>query len=217
MTQLMLRSALTNSVPDVGFQGLNFVRLLADRGLAVPLDPFIAGETNWADNGLSESALEMAKLGDAAYGIPFEISVPTIYYNADLLRQAGGDPENFPTTWQEIAELGKKIKAQNGGIYFDYLTTGNWSFIALVQSLGGSMMAPDDRTVMFNGIEGKEALSILHSIGNSGMQDMTRDQAKQAFVGGSLGILVTSSSDITLYTDQVAGRFELKVAPFPVA
>ncbi|MGV6875835.1 ABC transporter substrate-binding protein [Pseudochelatococcus sp. B33] len=216
MTQLMLRSALTDSVPDVGFQGLNFVRLFAERGLAVPLDPFIAEEANWSNNGFSESALEMAKLGDSAYGIPFEISIPTIYYNADLVRQAGGNPEKFPTTWREIAALGAKIQATSGGIYFDYLPTGNWTFIALVQSLGGSMMAPDDRTIMFNGAEGEEALSILHSIGNTGMQDMTRDQAKQAFVGGSLGILVTSSSDITLYTEQVAGRFDLKVAPFPV-
>ncbi|MDE4604563.1 ABC transporter substrate-binding protein [Sinorhizobium meliloti] len=217
MTQLMLRSALTGSLPDVGFQGLSFVRLMADRDLAVPISHLVSDQSYLDTAGYSPSALSMAKIGDESYGIPFEISIPTIYYNAELVRQAGVDPEKFPADWEGIVELAKKINAPSGGIYFDYLPTGNWTFIALVQSLGGKMMSPDERELLFGEKEGQQALDILRAIGQSGMKDMTRDQAKQAFVGGSLGILITSSSDITLYTDQVAGRFDLKVASFPVA
>ena len=217
MTQLMLRTAVTGDMPDVGFQGLSFVRLFAERKLALPLDEFIAKEPSWTALGYSESVMNTARQGQATYGIPFEISVPTIYFNASLVTEAGGDPDLLPTTWPEIVSLARKIKAKSGAIYFDYTPTANWTFIALVESQGGRMIADDDRTVAFDGKEGLQALQILKSIGEAGMTDMTRDQAKQAFAEGSLGILVTSSSDITLYTKQAGGRFDIRVVPFPVS
>lgn len=216
MTQLMLRSAITGSLPDVGFQGLSFVRLFAERELAVPLDPFIAAEPGWEALGYSKAVMSLAEMKGKTYGVPFEISVPIVYVNADLVRQAGGDPDKLPRSWPEIIELARRIKAESGGIYFDYTPTGNWTFMALVSSMGGAMMTPDDRQIAFDGPAGTKAMGILHDIGAAGMKDMTRDQAKQAFVGGSIGMLVTSSSDITLYTTQVNGRFDLRVVPFPV-
>lgn len=215
MTQLMLRASMTGDVPDVGFQGLSFVRLFAERGLAVPLQPFIAKENDWQQRGYSQSVMGMAKKGDETFGIPYQVSVPIVYFNLDLVRRAGGNPHSLPTTWQGITDLAKKIDAPSGGIFFDYTPTANWTFIALVQSLGGQMMTPDEKQVAFNGAEGLEAFKILKDIGHSGMRDMTRDQAKQAFAAGSLGVFVTSSSDITLYTKQAAGQFEIRVAPFP--
>lgn len=215
MTQLMLRTSLNGEVPDVGFQGLSFVRLFAERGLAVPLQNFIAKENDWHQRGYTQSVMNMAKQGGETFGIPYQVSVPIVYFNLDLVRKAGGDPNNLPTTWQGISDLAKKIDAPSGGIFFDYTPTANWTFIALVQSLGGQMMTPDEKQVAFDGAEGLEAFNILKNIGRSGMRDMTRDQAKQAFAGGSLGIFVTSSSDITLYAKQAAGQFDMRVGPFP--
>lgn len=215
MTQLMLRTSLTGDAPDVGFQGLSFVRLFAERSLAVPLEGFIAQESDWKQRGYTQSVINMAKKGDETFGIPYQLSVPIVYFNVDLVRKAGGDPNSLPTTWQGIADLAKKIDAPSGGIFFDYTPTANWTFIALVQSQGGQMMTPDEKQLAFNGAEGLEAFKILKEIGRSGMHDMTRDQAKQAFAGGSLGIFVTSSADITLYAKQAAGQFELRVVPFP--
>lgn len=216
MTQLILRAAVTGNMPDVGFQGLSFVRLFVERDLAVPLDGLIKAETDWAAQGYAPSVMSLAEQGGRTYGVPFAISVPTIYYNANLVRAAGGDADNFPTSWPEIIALGKSISAPSGGIYFDYTPTANWTFIAFVQSQGGRMMTPDDRQIAFDGTEGRAALRHLREIGAAGMRDMSRDQAKQAFVAGSMGILITSSSDITLFTEQAGGRFDLRVAPFPV-
>lgn len=216
MTQLMLRAAITGSIPDIGFQGLSFVRLFVERELAAPLDTFISSESDWKTLGYSTSVMSLAKKNGGTYGIPFEVSVPTVYVNADLVRKAGGDPDDPPKTWAEIVALGKNINAESGGIYFDYTPTGNWTFIALVQSQGGTMMTPDDKKIQFDGPEGMRALELLKEIGEAGMKNMTRDQAKQAFVAGSIGILITSSSDITLFTEQSAGKFDLRVLPFPV-
>lgn len=216
MRQFMLRAAITGGIPDVAFQGTNFLQLFADRGLAVPLDDFIKAEPDWQNFGYSESVTKIGEINGKIYGIPFAISIPTVYFNADLVKTAGGDPQNLPKTWDGMLELAKKIKAPSGGIYFDYTPTGNWTFIALVQAAGGQMMTPDMKKIAFNGRWGMDSLKLLKAIGEAGMKDMSRDQAKQAFAAGSIGILVTSSSDIMLYAQQAAGRFPIVVSPFPV-
>ena len=33
------------------------------------------------------------------------------FFNADLVEQAGGDPDTFPSTWPEIIELAASIEA----------------------------------------------------------------------------------------------------------
>ncbi|WP_027154931.1 ABC transporter substrate-binding protein [Mesorhizobium sp. WSM2561] len=216
MAQLMLRAAITGDIPDVAFQGTSFLHLFVDRNLAVPLDDFIKAEPDWKSFGYSKSITEIGEINGKTYGIPFAISIPTVYFNADLVKAAGGDPNNPPKTWDGIIELASKIKAPSGGIYFDYTPTGNWTFVALVQAAGGQMMTPDMKKIAFSGKEGIDALKLLKAIGEAGMKDMSRDQAKQAFAAGSIGILVTSSSDIALYTKQAAGRFPIIVSQFPV-
>ncbi|ATU95238.1 ABC transporter substrate-binding protein [Phyllobacterium zundukense] len=216
MTQLMLRAAITGGVPDVAFQGTSFLQVFVDRGLAVPLDDFINSESDWKNFGYSNSITKIGQVNGKTYGIPFAISIPTVYFNGDLVKAAGGDPQNLPKTWDGILELAKKIQAPSGGIYFDYAPTGNWTFLSLIQAAGGGMMTPDMKKIAFNGREGMDALKLLKAIGEAGMKDMSRDQAKQAFAAGSIGIFVTSSSDITSYTEQAAGRFPLIVSQFPV-
>lgn len=214
--QFMIRAALTGGVPDVGFHGLTFVRALAERQIALPVDSEISAENNWASLGYSEQMTELAAHRGQTYGLPFAVAIPTVYYNEDRVRAAGADPDNLPTTWEGIIELAKKMNADGGSIFFDYAPTGNWTFIALVESQGGRMISQDETTVAFDSLQGVRALEILAEIGDAGFQDMTRDQAKQAFGAGSLGILVTSSSDTTHFEQQSAGRFNVRVGEFPV-
>jgi len=42
---------------------------------------------------------------------PFNASTPILYYNKDLFRGAGLDPEVAPKTWAEVGEAAKKLRA----------------------------------------------------------------------------------------------------------
>lgn len=44
------------------------------------------------------------------YGVPLDVMNIQMVYNKDLLKKAGGDPENPPQTFDEFIALGKKIK-----------------------------------------------------------------------------------------------------------
>jgi len=46
--------------------------------------------------------------------MPFNSSTPVLYYNKDMFRAAGLDPEKPPRTWPEMAEASQKLIASGG-------------------------------------------------------------------------------------------------------
>jgi sn-glycerol 3-phosphate transport system substrate-binding protein len=65
---------------------------------------------------------------------PFNVSTPILYYNKDLFRLAGLDPESPPKTWPEVGEAAKKLRA--AGVACGFTTSWpSWvnveSFLAL--------------------------------------------------------------------------------------
>lgn len=219
LIQQTLRQGITKQMPDVSHQGLNQIRPLATRKIAVPLDDFIAGDQAWRTIGIPDSMSSLAYYLGKTYGLPFGISIPVLFYNADLVKQAGGDPNSLPTNWDGIIELGKKIDALGAGIsgfYVEYANKG-WSFQTLVGSLGGRIMSEDERKIEFDGPAGLQTLRLLQRFGREGQPAFGTEQARQAFRAGTLGIIFTSSSGLSGFQQSAAGKFELKVGQFPIS
>ncbi|MDA9443216.1 hypothetical protein XH98_29800 [Bradyrhizobium sp. CCBAU 51745] len=217
LTQRLLRDNVAGTVPDVIFQGYNRSELTIRRGLAIPLTPFLNQDKAWADTSYEAISNELCRSGDTPYGLPYIVSVPILYYNADLVHKAGGDPDHLPNTWPEITALAAKITTLGDnriGGYFDYAAAGNWTFMALIESQGGRMMSADDRTITFNGQEGLRALEIVRDFGKAGQIDMPREQAYQAFSAGTVGMLMTSSG--FLKTQLKQAKFDLRTTPIPI-
>ncbi|QRM32590.1 ABC transporter substrate-binding protein [Microvirga sp. VF16] len=219
--QQVLRAAVTGGLPDVSFQGNHLLPILVQRGLPVPLDPLIKQDPDFASLGLTEGAKSVGRIAGATYGLGFQSSAPAIFYNSDLLTKAGGDPEKLPKTWPEIVDLAKRIKAQNPeamGGYFDYASSGAFTFQAIIRGLGGEMMKPDNKTIAFNGPEGLHAMKLLKQfVTGGGMRDMSRDQAYQAFGAGTIGVMPAASSNLSQFEKLSGGRFQVLVGPWPIA
>ncbi|MDH2347760.1 extracellular solute-binding protein [Bradyrhizobium sp. SSUT77] len=218
LTQNLLRGAIAGDLPDVVFQGYNRARLTIERGVVVPLDKFILGDANLAVEGYPPAALEMCALNGKPYGLPFATSVPIVYYNLDLVAKAGRDPHALPSDWNGILALARDIKAASRdkmAVFFDYATTGNWTFQALLASFGGQMMTADGG-VGFDNEAGQRALSLLAAFRDAGQVDMSRSQAWQTFSAGGLGILISTSSLLPQFEQQSAGNFQVGTGAFPM-
>ncbi len=218
--QTALRQAITKQLPDVALQAINLQRLFVDRGIAVELSPFIAKEKDWKGQGFSDSMMALSRFGGKQYGLAFAASTPIIYINEDLVRKAGGDPDRFPTTWDGIFALSKKIGALGGdnvGLYHSWQITGNWMWQALVFSYGGRMMDEAEKNVAFNGEGGKHAIDLLgRMVREGGMPDLAQEAARNTFFAGKLGIWTESTSLLRVADDGVAGKFKWRTVPFPV-
>ena len=217
LVQANFREAITGGLPDVAFHGFNRVAFIVERGLAAPLEPFIGAEQDWASLGYAPASLTLATVDDKIYGLPFAAR-PHRLLQRRTRPARGRRSRSVPQGLAQISELAKRIDALDSnemGAFFDWTSSANWEFIALVESQGGRMMK--DGRISFDGPEGKAALELLRAFGEAGQVDMSPDQAAQIFVSGQLGILITSSARTMRYTQQSAGTFTLRTAPFPLS
>ena len=216
VAQRALRAAMIGDPPDVVFMGYNRMQLTVDREIAVALDGIVGSEQELENLGYLPSVLDMCRCDGKLYGLPFATSIPIIFYNPELVKQAGGDPDNFPGNWDDLFALARKIDAlddQTMGLFFRYIHSGNWSWQALIQSFGGSIMTEDGKAIAFDSAAGKAALDILYRMKDAGMVDMSTNQARQAFMSGTVGIFFDSSS--ALKKVQNGSTFHTRTAQYP--
>jgi len=219
--QTALRQAITKQLPDVSLQAINLQRTFFDRKIAVDLTPFIEKEAKWKEEGFSDAMMALGNFGGRQYGLAFAVSTPVIYFNEDLVRKAGGDPEKFPSDWEGIMALAQKIKALDGdltGMFHSWSITGNWMWQALIFANGGKMLTADEKTVAFDQAAGQKAIETLGAMASkAGMPNLSHEAARQTFFAGKMGIWTESTSLLRVANDGVGGKFKWRTARFPVS
>jgi multiple sugar transport system substrate-binding protein len=217
--QRNLRDAVTNSLPDVAFHGLNRQRTLDERRIPVDLKPLMDADPQTKELGFSPSLLSLGQTGGKQTGIGFSLSTPILYYNADLVKAAGGDPDKLPASWDEVIKLAAAINApaQNrGGMFFDWTITGNWSWQGLVMSHGGTMLNADESRVAFTEEPGVKSMRLLRRFVDEGkMADIKPDTMFQDFFAGRMGISMQSTAQLGRYNREIGGRFRLICGRYP--
>lgn len=209
-----LRRNLIGDLPDVSFEGFKHLRVLARRRIGVPLDALLASDADWeARHG--RTVVESARVNDMSMGLGVALSVPIIYYNADLLGST-----RIPDDWKGVVALVDALSkhAQRGALGgFIQHGSSSWNYLAMVESLGGSMMNADERAITFDDAPGRQALAIHAEFGRAGQarMDMDREQARQAFAAGMIGLMIDSSSSLALLEKQISDRFRLGTARIP--
>ncbi len=222
--QLLLRNAATNSMPDISFQGLNRLRMFAERGIAVDLKPLLDKEGDLAKLGYSPAILGLGFHAKTQCGLPFATSNPISYYNTNLMKRAGLDTSKFPTSWDQVIENAKKINALgdgNVGMFFRW-PGDDWMFSALLYGHGGRMLNEAETDVAFNGPEGLAALKLFdRMVKEGGMPNLTgasgsATQDLQAFAAGKLGQMFRTTAQVRSISNSVGTNFELQTSLMPV-
>jgi multiple sugar transport system substrate-binding protein len=217
--QTILRQVGTSEMPDLTFIGLNRLRMIDERDVAVDLGPLVKKDGNMAEQGFSDTILKLAQVKGKQIGLAFATSTPIMYYNADLVKAAGGDPENPPKTWDEVIALGGKIKALGNGVDgIDFRWQGDdWMFSALLFGAGGSMLSADESKVTFNGPEGQKAGEVIERmVKEGGLPVFTKSAGEQAFAAGKVGFEFQTTGALRNTIKNVGDKFDLRTAPLPL-
>ncbi len=216
--QQVIRQAAAGGLPDVSFQGLNRLRFLAERNILVDLKPFLDKVGDPAAAGWTPGILALAQVGRKQVGLTFSASNPVFYYNAKLVRRAGGDPDDMPRDWDGVLKLSAAIAGLGDGIsgMFYRWPGDDWMFSALLYGYGGKMLSDDERTVTF-GQEGLAALRLLDRMVKEGrMPPLTTGAAFQAFYAGKLGMIFGTTAYIGQFQRSIGPDVELRTARMPV-
>lgn len=218
-TKKVLRASMTSSLPDVTFQGLSRVRVLVDKGIAQPMDRFIAQEVNFSEKGFYDAMFQTCKFNGHVYGLPFAVSQPIAFYNMDLARKAGYTEATLPKTWDEVYAYANKVENTSGanGFFYYWGETGFWQLQALIFSEGGSFMDAAEKKVVLTDPKGQAAFARLREMVVKGnmRKDYDWGSAKTDYYSGKLGLLIASSSILYNAQESIGDRFEIKTGFYP--
>ena len=163
--------------------------------------------------------MKLAKVGDRQVGLAFAASDPIFYYNADLVKKVGGDPDHMPTTWDGVFALAAKIQALGDGtVGMSYRWMGDdWMFSALLFGNGGSMLSADEKKVAFDGPEGLAALKTLDAMVKVGkMPNLTSDAMVQSFTAGKTGMFFWTTGALRSVMNGAGTKFDLRTTKIPL-
>ncbi|RWD53683.1 MAG: ABC transporter substrate-binding protein [Mesorhizobium sp.] len=216
--QTLIRQSMAGELPDVHYVGFNVLRPLVTRGLVKPIDDLVAAD-HLADKGYTEQILSLARIEGHLYGLPFAMSTPVVYYNADLVKQAGGDPDKVPTDWDSFVALAGKVGALGNGTSGMYYQLGSddWATQNLVRNFGGQMMNDKESDIAFDGPAGQAAVKLFKRFHTDGAQPaIDSHAARQLFTSGKLGFFFASAGSVSGFEGEIGDRFKLRTAKQPL-
>ncbi|MCC2596279.1 ABC transporter substrate-binding protein [Pusillimonas sp. MFBS29] len=199
---------------------------LIDEGAIVPFDPLVKTDEDkkWLGD-FYPGFMANSQTEGKTWGIPFQRSTIVMYYNKDLFKEAGLNPDAPPSTWEELVSQGKKLTKQDssgqvtqwgleipsGGAFaywlFQALTTPNDAI--LMNSSGNEVYL--DKPAVIEAVQFWHDLAYKHKIMPTGTTDW--GTTPKDFLVGKTAIMWTTTGNLTNVRKNA--KFDFGVAPMP--
>ncbi|WP_454004201.1 ABC transporter substrate-binding protein [Alcaligenes sp. Marseille-Q7550] len=152
------------------------------------------------------------------WGIPFQRSTIVMFYNKDLFREAGLDPDQPPKTWDELVQTAKKLTTdKRHGLMIPSTGYPYWMFQALALQNGRQLMNEDGNKVYFNDPKSVQALQFFHDLAYKHKVSPTGTiewgTLRQAFVQGQTAMMWHTTGNLTAVKNEA--KFDFGVAMLP--
>jgi sn-glycerol 3-phosphate transport system substrate-binding protein len=218
-----------------------YVQAVADSGTTIPAQSCVEA-SDFDLEPLVDRAVEFYTVEDVLQTMPFNVSTPVLYYNEAMFEAAGLDPDDPPTTFEEVREYSQAIVDSGAATYGIALETqfdagGGW---AIEQSfaLAGELYADADNgrdgratEVLFDGEYGVELFTTLRDLVDDGLAvnvgenpDGTAGLLKMADATEPAAMTIYTSAALSSVVNLLAGGFvpglgpdQLGIGPFPAA
>ena len=192
---------------------------LIEQELIVPFEEVATSDADkeWL-NSFYPALMANGQIEGQTWGIPFQRSTIVAYYNKDLFRAAGLDPDAPPTTWDEMIEMGKALTNDDTyGLMIPSTGYPYWMFQALAIQNGKEVMSGDGLTTYFDDptvietLEFWKSLSAEHGIMPTGTVEW--GTLRQAFLEGQAAMMWHSTGNLTAVKN--GASFDFGVAELP--
>jgi sn-glycerol 3-phosphate transport system substrate-binding protein len=192
---------------------------LIEQDLILPFDDVVSGAegANWLKS-FYPALMANGNIEGKTWGIPFQRSTIVAYYNKDMFRAAGLDPESPPTSWDELISMGKALTKDGAyGIMIPSTGYPYWMFQALAIQNGKEVMSSDGLTTYFDDptvvetLEFWKSLSSEHGVMPGGTVEW--GTLRQAFLEGQTAMMWHSTGNLTAVKKNAS--FDFGVAELP--
>lgn len=192
---------------------------LIEQDLIVPFDSLVDGpeEEAWLDS-FYPALMANGAIEGQVWGVPFQRSTIVAYYNKDIFRAAGLDPDRAPTTWDELVEMGEALTDEDTfGLMIPSTGYPYWMFQALAIQNGMELMSGDGLETYFDDpkvvetLEFWRSLSVEHGIMPEGTVEW--GTLRQAFLEGQTAMMWHSTGNLTAVRNNATFDFGVAMLP----
>ncbi len=154
---------------------------LFSMGVLYDYDSFATDEVGqtWL-NGFYDGFMQNSQLDGKTYGIPWQRSTIIMYYNKDMFREAGLNPDAPPANWAELKEAAQKLTVKDAAgnttrygvqVPSDKAGYAYWMLQTFTLTQDGFNIMSDDGTqVFFNDPRTVKGLEFWKSLSDDGSQ-----------------------------------------------
>lgn len=168
----------------------------------IPIDD-IFEKTNLQKSDFNQDILKNSYSNGHLYGLPFQLTSEYLFWNKDLFKKAGLDPDKAPATWEDLIEYSKKIDGLGdnifgGGISFnDGIVLGS-----IMQDYGGGVAGADGASyksvltdpLYFDG--NKQAIEMLQKFTRQNKKNISTAKNESSFLAGRCGMMIGGSWEL---------------------
>ncbi len=162
----VLTAAKGGDAPHMAVMLSTDMYTLIDEGVVVPFDELVKtpADRAWMSS-FYPGFMKNSQTGGKTWGIPFQRSTIVMYWNKELFKQAGLDPNRPPQNWAELVDYGKKLtqrdaagKVSTWGVQVPSSGFPYWLFQGFTTQSGVELMNAAGTQTYFDKPEVVEAL-----------------------------------------------------------
>lgn len=167
-----------------------------------------------------EPVLDIYKYDDKYYGIEYHVGAPMMFYNTEILDQAGVKVEDI-VTWEDLHEAGKKVLEATGKPIITFEVSDHWSYYIMTGQKGGDYFDEEGNCVIDSDTNA-EVLEFMLEMIKDGTAVTTpgggfHTEEYYGFMaqGGAASMLecLWYMGRFTDYMPELAGKIQLAVPP----
>ena len=205
--------------PQISVLGALDTYDLIDQNLIEPFDKVAtsADDRAWLQS-FYPALMANGNIDGHVWGIPFQRSTIVMFYNKDLFRAAGLNPDAPPKTWKELVTVASKLTTKDRyGVMIPSTGYPYWLFQAFAIQNGVQLMSKDGTQVFFNSpaaveaLEFWRALAATHHVSPAGAVEW--GSLRQAFLQGQTAIMWHTTGNLSAVKKEA--KFDFGVAMLP--
>lgn len=214
LTQGLQVAAAAGRPPGVSQMSYRLLRYASETFAPTPIDKLGGSEFQAVAATYQPSVLKLGQLTGIQWGLPYGLSSPVMYYNPELFKAAGLDPNAPPKTWEDVARAARAIKEKTGkfGLYIQRDDT--WPMTWFLYGLGGQWLSETGDRPQANSPKAIKAIDFWASFVRDGLHPVANnDEAFPAFQAGTIGMVFTTTGRRNLF--ETGSKFPVKVTELP--
>jgi sn-glycerol 3-phosphate transport system substrate-binding protein len=224
-TTKALTAAKAGTPPAVAVLLATDIFTLYDEDVIEPFDDFIKTDQDkaWV-GGFMPAYLKSAQMEGQLWSVPFQRSTAVMYYNKQAFKDAGLDPEKYPTTWDEMAADAKAVtvkdasgKVTRWGVGIPgNVGSAQWLFGALAAENGARLANEAGTETYLTDPKVVEALQYWVDLSKNGVHPQGIFEwgtAPADFLAGRVAMIWHTTGNLANIRKNAT--FDFGVAPFP--